>query len=133
MLFRSVGFNPRTFINYTQQVPDSVLQRDRKYAAAVLNSENDMDSYLYASYRRYLNNSNLSHYLHVSDGGIAGNTGIEAVINEMKTGGILNKAINSGKLKRLIVVMANAATATTPAYYQTSTIVGINRGDAAAV
>ena len=105
-----VGFNPRTFINYTQQVPDSVLQRDRKYAAAVLNSENDMDSYLYASYRRYLNNSNLSHYLHVSDGGIAGNTGIEAVINEMKTGGILNKAINSGKLKRLIVVMANAGT-----------------------
>lgn len=104
------GFNPRTFINYTQEVPDSILQRDKKYAAAILNSNDDIDSYLYAGYRRYLNEARLSMYLHVSDGGIAGNTGIEAVINEMKTGGILNKAINSGKLKRFIVIVVNAGT-----------------------
>lgn len=104
------AFNPRTFINYTQQVPDSILQLDRKYAAAVLNSDMDMDSYLFANYRRYLNDANNSTYLHISDGGIAGNTGIEAVINEMRTGGVINKAINSGKLKRFIVIMANAGT-----------------------
>ena len=108
------GFAPITVKNYTPSgITDSTMLKDPKYANAVRNSSRDIYQYEFAKMYRFLHDST-NEWIHLSDGGIAGNTGIERVLDEWKTNGIINKALNNSDnpLKRLIIIVMNAGTET---------------------
>lgn len=106
-----VGFTPITLKNYSDSLTEKELLKDPKYKRALRNSERDINQYNYLKLRKFLNNK-YNKWLHLQDGGLAGNTGIKRVLDEWKTNGEINQAINNSKcpLKRLIVLVINAGT-----------------------
>jgi len=105
-----VGFAPMTLRNYirTYQSEDS-LRLNAHYRYAVANEQADIQQHAWADLYRFLRDTS-NQWLHVSDGGIAGNTGIERVLDAWRSNGIINRALNDVKnpLKRLIFVVVNA-------------------------
>lgn len=86
--------------------------KDKKYRAAKLNADNNVSAYDFCRMYDFLHDRD-NQWLHVSDGGIAGNSGVERVLDEFNTGGAVLRAINNTQvpLHRLIFVVVNAGTA----------------------
>lgn len=105
------GFAPISLKNYNTSTPsESLMLLDPKYAAADRN-QTDISQYEFKKMYQFLHTAE-NKYIHLSDGGIAGNTGIERVLDEWKTNGIINKALNADSLplRKLIFVVVNAGT-----------------------
>lgn len=106
-----VGFAPMTLKNYQTHVPPESLINYPKYRYALMNAQTDMAQRQFARTYEFLRDT-ANRWLHVSDGGIAGNTGIERVLDDWRTNGVINRALNNADrpLRRLIFVVVNAGT-----------------------
>jgi len=106
-----VGFPAMTLKNYGKTATQDSLLKDRKYKRAFRNKERDMDLFVYWRLRKFLNDKS-NEWIHNQDGGIAGNTGIKRILDECKTNGIINRAINNVKnpLKRIVLLTMDAGT-----------------------
>lgn len=104
-----VAFVPVTLKNYNGFVSESSMIKDPKYSNAERNCVNDINQYYFLKMYRFMHDST-NRWIHLADGGIAGNTGIERILDEFSTNGSINKAINNCKspLKRLIFIIVNA-------------------------
>lgn len=104
------GFSPITIRNYTPYYSEAERLANDRYRAATRNAQYDTDLYQYYQLYRFLTDTT-NRWVHLSDGGIAGNTGIERVLEEWKTNGLINKLTNGQKpLKRLVILAINAGT-----------------------
>ena len=106
-----VGFPAVTLKNYGKTLSQDSLMCDREYKRAYRNRVEDLNLYVYYRLRNFLNDKT-NEWLHNQDGGLAGNTGIKRILDECKTNGIINKAINDANnpLKRLVVLVVDAGT-----------------------
>ena len=106
------GFAPMTLKNYnTKYLPEDSLLTYARYRLAVANSQSDIEQRNWAQMYRFFKDTT-NRWLHVSDGGIAGNTGIERVLDDWHTNGVISRAINdpAHPIKRLIIVVVNSGT-----------------------
>lgn len=106
-----VGFSPITVKNYGKTLTASELLKDRKFKRAFRNKTKNIDQYSYYEMRMFLNNKE-NAWLHNQDGGLVGNTGLDIVLNECKTNGQINKAINNSNcpLKKIVIIIVDAGT-----------------------
>lgn len=106
-----VGFPAMTLKNHGHPLPQDSLLLDLDYLRAYRNAEADIDLYTHLRLRDFLNDKR-NRWLHNQDGGLAGNTGIERVLDEWKTNGVINKAVNNTEhpLKRMVVLIVDAGT-----------------------
>ena len=107
-----IGFISMTLKNYGNTLSYDSLLNDRKYKRADRNRVDDINLYVYYRLRNFLNNKD-NGWLHNQDGGLAGNTGIKRILDECKTNGVINKAINNvnNPLKRIVILVVDAGTA----------------------
>ena len=104
--------NPITLKNYGVTLPDSVLKEDIRYEMALLNSRRSLPQYHYARMRRFLNDKK-NAWLHIADGGLVDNQGLQGVVDAWTTNnGVINREINNPPyLKRIIIINVNAGVA----------------------
>jgi len=98
--------SPMTLINYNDAV---LLKDDVKYRMAKLNARNDVEKDFYGRMREFYNDKT-NAYIHLADGGLVDNQGLQAIIDQFDTNGIINKKLNDKErpLKRLIIINVNA-------------------------
>jgi predicted acylesterase/phospholipase RssA len=100
--------NPLTLRNYGKEVPDSILEQDDTYAMAKLNSIKNPEKYYYCKTVEFFNDKR-NKWIHLSDGGLVDNQGLQAVLDQFQNNGVINQGLNSDKpLKRLVIVNVNA-------------------------
>jgi NTE family protein len=99
-----------TLKNYGQTLSDSILMLNTKYRIAKANSY-DFEKYFYCKTVEFFNNKQ-NKWIHVADGGISDNQGLQMILDQFQTNGIINKAVNNASpehpLKRLIFINVNA-------------------------
>lgn len=95
-----------TVINYGEPVS---LMDDIDYKMAKMNAREDIEQDHYCMMREFFNNKK-NKYIHLADGGLIDNQGLQTIIDEFKTNGIINKKLNdkNNPLKRLIIINVNA-------------------------
>ena len=73
------------------------------------NARNNIEKYFYARMLEFYNDKR-NRYMHLADGGLVDNQGLQAIIDEFGTNGIINKKLNDrdNPLKRLIIIDVNA-------------------------
>lgn len=103
------GFTPTTLINYGDSLILDSLLKDRTYKSAFRNASRDIHKQQELNYRNYINNKN-NKWLYMQDGGLSGNTGIRRVLDAWATNGVINRALNNNRMKRLIIIVINAGT-----------------------
>ncbi len=98
--------SPMTVINYGEPVS---LMDDIDYKMAKMNAREDIEQDHYCMMREFFNNKK-NKYIHLADGGLIDNQGLQTIIDEFKTNGIINKKLNdkNNPLKRLIIINVNA-------------------------
>ncbi len=98
--------SPLTLKNFGQHVN---LMDDFKYRMARLNSRDDIEKDFYCRMRDFYNDKS-NRYMHLADGGLVDNQGLQAIIDQFDTNGIINKKLNDRDrpLKRLIIINVNA-------------------------
>ena len=98
--------SPITVINYSQPVD---LTDNVKYKMARKNARSNVEKEFYVRMRDFYNDKN-NRYVHLADGGLVDNQGLQAIIDQFNTNGIINKKLNNKKnpLKRLIIINVNA-------------------------
>jgi NTE family protein len=98
--------SPLTVINYGEPVD---LSKDIDYVMARRNARNNIEKYFYARMLEFYNDKR-NRYMHLADGGLVDNQGLQAIIDEFGTNGIINKKLNDrdNPLKRLIIIDVNA-------------------------
>jgi len=103
--------DPITLKNYTKAVPDSVLMKDVKFRMAKKNSRNSIEKAFYCKRIEFFNDSK-NKWNHMADGGLVDNQGLQVVLDEFGTNGVINKKLNDSQnpLKRLIIINVNAGT-----------------------
>lgn len=101
--------SPLTVKNYG--IPSDLMQ-DVKYKMAKLNSRNDVEKDYYCRAREFYNDKK-NKFMHLADGGLVDNQGLQAIINQFDTNGIINKKLNDrdNPLHRLIIINVNAGVA----------------------
>jgi len=101
-----VLLSPITLRNFGPPVD---LSRDRGYKVDQLNSRKNLAAYLRTKDADYYNDKS-NAYIHLADGGLVDNQGLQSILNEFDTNGMINRRINhtSPPLKRLIIVNVNA-------------------------
>lgn len=101
--------SPMTLMNYGQPVD---LFKEDTYRLAKMNSPNDIEADFYCRARDFYNNKE-NRYMHLADGGLVDNQGLQVVIDQFQTNGIINKRLNDtvSPLKRLIIINVNAGVA----------------------
>jgi len=101
--------NPITLRNYP---PQADLSEDLSYQADKLNSREDLDADLRVRTRDYYNDKG-NGYLHLADGGLVDNQGLQSILDEFMTNGVINKRLNytTPSLQRLIIININAGVA----------------------
>jgi predicted acylesterase/phospholipase RssA len=97
---------PLTLRNYG---PPLDLSKDTEYVMGKENARNDLNADLKTKSWEYYNNKS-NEYVHLADGGLVDNQGLQSILDEFETGGIINRRLNhaSPPLKRLIIVNVNA-------------------------
>lgn len=102
---------PITLINYGETLPDSVLMQEAKYRMAKRNSRTDIEKDFYCRTREFYNNKS-NKWMHYADGGLVDNQGLQVILDQFRTNGIINKRLNdpTNVLKRLIIINVNAGT-----------------------
>ena len=101
-----VLLSPITLRNFG---PPLDLSRDTAYKVSKLNSRDDLAAYLRTKDWEYYNDKS-NGYVHLADGGLVDNQGLQSILNEFDTNGMINRRINhiNPPLKRLIIVNVNA-------------------------
>ncbi|MGA1790578.1 MAG: patatin-like phospholipase family protein [bacterium] len=98
--------SPITVKNYGTP---AVLKEDKRYAMAKRNSRRDIEKDYYCGMREFFNDKT-NKYIHLADGGLVDNQGLQSIIDQFGTNGIINKKLNDrdNPLKRLIIINVNA-------------------------
>jgi NTE family protein len=101
--------SPMTLINYGNPVN---LPDDINYKMAKMNARDNIEQDHYCRMREFFNNKE-NKFIHLADGGIIDNQGLQSIIDEFGTNGIINKKLNdrNNPLKRLIIINVNAGVA----------------------
>jgi predicted acylesterase/phospholipase RssA len=107
--------SPLTLINYGKQVDLGNEQTgEDAYINAQLNARDNLDveSALYVRMRDFYNDKR-NKYIHLADGGLVDNQGLQAILDQYSTDGIIFRRLNfeDRPLKRLIVLNVNAGVA----------------------
>lgn len=100
--------SPMTIINYG---PPLNLDEDIEYQLARDNARLDLEKFFYARMREFYNDKT-NRYIHLADGGLVDNQGLQSILDEFRTNGIINKRLNDrdNPLGRLIIINVNAGT-----------------------
>jgi len=98
--------SPLTVINYGDPAD---LSQDINYKMAKRNARRDIEKDFYKRMIEFYNDKN-NKYMHLADGGLVDNQGLQAIIDQFDTNGIINKKLNDrdNPLKRLIIINVNA-------------------------
>ena len=98
--------SPITLKNYGDS---SNLTKDIKYKTAKMNSVNSVEMDFYCRSREFYNDKT-NKFMHLADGGLVDNQGLQAIIDQFNTNGIINKRLNDrdNPLQRLIIINVNA-------------------------
>jgi len=116
--------DPMTLRNYP---PAADLTKDLGYLSARRNAREDLNKDLQVRIRDYYNNKK-NEYLHVADGGLVDNQGLQSILDEFDTNGIINRRLNytTSSLQRLIIININAGVAHPDTSGQTAEPPGIS-------
>jgi NTE family protein len=89
--------------------PPLDLSQDVEYVLGKKNARTDLNADLRTKAWEYYNNKT-NEYIHLADGGLVDNQGLQSILDEFETNGIINRRINYSvqPLKRLIIVNVNA-------------------------
>jgi len=100
---------PLTLCNYG---PPLDLSKDVEYGLGKENARNDLNVDLKMKAWEYYNDKS-NGYVHLADGGLVDNQGLQSILDEFDTNGIINRRLNHANppLKRLIIVNVNAGVA----------------------
>ena len=100
---------PLTLRNYGSPLD---LSQDVEYVLGKENARTDLNADLRTKAWEYYNNKT-NEYIHLADGGLVDNQGLQAILDEFDTNGIINRRVNYSTipLKRLIIVNVNAGVA----------------------
>jgi len=92
--------------------PPLDLSQDVEYVLGKKNARTDLNADLRTKAWEYYNNKT-NEYIHLADGGLVDNQGLQSILDEFDTNGIINRRINYSvqPLKRLIIVNVNAGVA----------------------
>ena len=98
--------SPITLKNYGDPTD---LNEGIKYKIAKMNSRNNIEEDFYCRAREFYNDK-ANKFMHLADGGLVDNQGLQAIINQFDTNGIINKKLNDrdDPLQRLIIINVNA-------------------------
>jgi NTE family protein len=101
--------NPMTLRNYP---PAADLTKDPGYLSARRNAREDLNKDLLVRIRDYYNEKK-NEYLHLADGGLVDNQGLQSILDEFDTNGVINRRLNdtTPSLQRLIIININAGVA----------------------
>jgi NTE family protein len=101
--------NPMTLRNYP---PALDLKADLGYQSDKQNAREDLHKDLQVRTRDYYNEKQ-NAYLHLADGGLVDNQGLQSILDEFQTNGLINRRINytTPSLQRLIIININAGVA----------------------
>ena len=101
--------NPLTLRNYP---PPLNLAADLTYLADKQDAREDLNKDLLAKARDYYNDKR-NEYIHLADGGLVDNQGLQSILDEFDDNGLINKRINYmlSPLRRLIIININAGVA----------------------
>jgi NTE family protein len=101
--------DPLTLRNYP---PSLDLADDLTYVSDKQNAREDLNKALHVKTRDYYNDKS-NQYIHLADGGLVDNQGLQSILDEFETNGLINKRINymASPLRRLIIVNINAGVA----------------------
>ena len=101
--------NPLTWRNYG---PPLDLSKDVAYFMGKENARANLNVDLQTKAWEYYNDKT-NEYVHFADGGLVDNQGLQSILDEFETNGIINRRINHADppLKRLIIVNVNAGVA----------------------
>jgi NTE family protein len=85
------------------------LDDDIEYRMAKLNARKDVERDFYRRMREFYNDKS-NEYVHLADGGLVDNQGLQSILDEFETNGIINMRLNDrdNPLKRLIIINVNA-------------------------
>ena len=99
--------SPMTLLNFGDPVS---LDKDIKYTMAQKNARDDIEQYYYCRMREFYNDKKTNKFMHIADGGLVDNQGLQAIIDQFETNGIINKKLNDKEnpLRRLIIINVNA-------------------------
>ena len=100
---------PLTLRNYG---PPLDLSKDVEYVMGKENARTDLNADLKTKSWEYYNDKS-NEYVHLADGGLVDNQGLQSILDEFDTNGIINRRLNHATppLKRLIIVNVNAGVA----------------------
>jgi predicted acylesterase/phospholipase RssA len=89
--------------------PPLDLSQDVEYVLGKKNARTDLNADLRTKAWEYYN-TKTNEYIHLADGGLVDNQGLQSILDEFETNGIINRRINYSvqPLKRLIIVNVNA-------------------------
>ncbi|HYJ03700.1 MAG TPA: patatin-like phospholipase family protein [Chthoniobacterales bacterium] len=101
--------NPLTLRNYP---PPLDLAADLTYLSDKQNAREDLGKDLRVKARDYFNNKS-NQFIHLADGGLVDNQGLQSILDEFEDNGLINKRINfmQSPLRRLIIININAGVA----------------------
>ena len=101
--------DPLTLRNYPPAVN---LADDITYVMDQRNAREDLNKALHVKTRDYYNDKS-NQYMHLADGGLVDNQGLQSILDEFENNGLINKRINylASPLRRLIIVNINAGVA----------------------
>jgi predicted acylesterase/phospholipase RssA len=101
-----VLLSPLTMRNYSELID---LSDDTKYNDAKLRSREHVEEDFYCRSREFYNNPK-NKFVHLADGGVVDNQGLQAIIDQFETNGIILKKLNDSDnpLERLIIININA-------------------------
>jgi NTE family protein len=105
--------SPMTLLNHGETLtPDELIKRDRhSYGKLVRGSRDDVETYLRRIAHEYLNDKS-NAFVHLADGGLVDNQGLQAVIDGFLQGQVINQRLNyrESPLRRLVIINVNAGT-----------------------
>ena len=98
--------SPLTVVNYGEPAD---LAGCVSYDMARKNARRDIEKHFYCRMREFYNDKT-NRYVHLADGGLVDNQGLQAIIEQFETNGIINKKLNDREnpLRRLIIINVNA-------------------------
>ena len=108
-----VLLSPITLANLGRSLPLAELEdRQPRYRRAVLDARAQIEQDLRRQSYEYFNDKVSNKFVHLADGGLVDNQGLQATLDEFESGGLLNSRLNDDRipLRRLVVVNVNAGT-----------------------
>ena len=105
-----VLLSPMTLLNHGEKKTlEELFGDDAQYRGLVRNSRKDVWADLQRKRREHYNDKE-NRYVHLSDGGIVDNQGLESVLRAFETGGLIQRRLTDSRnpLRRLIIINVNA-------------------------